>query len=159
MNSPDLMPTLLGMAGISIPSGIQGIDFSQMLVTGNPGKNPRTAFINNPVSNFQLRQCGFDDYRGVRNDRFTYIRSIHGPWLLYDNHTDPYQQNNICNRPESKHLQAEAESELQLWLTRLHDEFLPGKVYLERAGLSDYFEVNTPIGHYSSPWGDWKPTM
>lgn len=159
MNSPDIMPTLLGMAGLPIPAGVQGIDFSDVLITGDEKGQPTTAFINNPVSNFQLRQCGFDSYRGVRSDQYTYIRSIHGPWLLYDNVKDPFQKHNICSKPEGKHLQAEAEAELTAWLHRLHDEFLPGSEYLRRSGLGYYYEVKTPIGRCYSPWGDWGPTM
>ena len=30
MNSPDVMPTLLGLAGISVPAGVHGSDFSRL---------------------------------------------------------------------------------------------------------------------------------
>lgn len=159
MGAPDIMPTLLGLADIPLPSGMQGIDFSPLLLGRKTTGFPLTAYIDNPVSNLQLRQCGFDSYRGVRNEHYTYVRSIHGPWLLYDNVKDPYQRHNICDKAEGKQLQAEAERELAAWLSRLHDEFLPGAEYLRRTGLGYYHEVNTPIGSCSSPWGDWKSTM
>jgi hypothetical protein len=32
-------------------------------------------------------------------------------------------------------------------------------VYLEQSGLTDYFEVKTPVGQATSPWGDWRSTI
>lgn len=159
MNSPDVMPTLLGLAGIAVPKGVQGIDFSDVFLTGNASGVPQSAFINNPVSTFQLRQNGFDVYRGVRTERYTYVRAIEGRWLLYDNQTDPYQRHNLIGKPEAKVIQPLLEAELKMWLNRLDDEFLPGDRYLQRAHLEHYFETKTPIGHSRSPWGDWQSTM
>ena len=45
-------------------------------MTGRQEGLPKSAFINNPVSTFQLRQHGFDVYRGVRTARYTYVRAI-----------------------------------------------------------------------------------
>ena len=28
------------------------------------------------------------------------MRSLEGPWLLYDNEADPYQQNNVLGEPQ-----------------------------------------------------------
>jgi arylsulfatase A-like enzyme len=159
MNSPDIMPTILGLAGIPIPSGVQGIDFSGAMIDGDASRAPRSAFINNPVSNFQLLQHGFDSYRGVRTERYSYIRAIEGPWLLYDLKQDPYQKRNLMGKPEAKTILAQLEPELDGWLTRLNDHFLPGRVYLEQSGLTDYFEVKTPVGQATSPWGDWRSTI
>ncbi|MCX7002608.1 MAG: DUF5681 domain-containing protein [bacterium] len=43
------------------------------------------ALLNLPVTFTQARGCGFAEFRGLRTARHTYVRSIHGPWLLYDN--------------------------------------------------------------------------
>jgi len=158
-NSPDIMPTLLGLAGITIPSGVQGTDYSRLLL-GHPVKDlPTSAFMNMPASFAAARQYGFDAYRGVRTNTHTYVRSIHGPWLLYDNRRDPYQMHNLCGQSVARDTQAALERELHNWLARLGDEFLPGEVYLERAGLTHYDEVNDSIGNVSSPWGDWRSTL
>jgi arylsulfatase A-like enzyme len=159
MNSPDMMPTVLGLAGIPIPAGVQGIDFSNSLTSGRTDGHPKSAFINNPASTFQLLSHGFDAYRGVRTERYTYVRSIDGPWLLYDNVRDPYQKHSLIGKPEAQSVLPDLEQELRMWLKRLDDEFLPGQRYLEQAKLTNYFETKTPIGHYDSPWGDWKATL
>jgi arylsulfatase A-like enzyme len=159
MNSPDVMPTLLGLAGIPVPAGVQGIDFSKLMLTGQQGGVPQSAFINNPVSTFQLLQHGIDAYRGVRTERYTYVRAIEGPWLLYDNQQDPYQKHNLIGKSEAKAIQPGLDAEMNMWLKRLGDLFLPGVHYLQQASLTNYFETKTPIGHYVSPWGDWASTM
>jgi arylsulfatase A-like enzyme len=159
INSPDIMPTILGLAGIPVPSGVQGIDFSDILISGDTSQAPRSAFINMPVSNFQLLQHGFDSFRGVRTEQYSYIRAIEGAWLLYDVKKDPYQIHNLIGKLEAKGILLQMEAELDGWLKRLQDEFLPGHVYLERAKLTNYFEVKTAVGQYRSPWGDWGSTM
>ena len=161
LNSPDIMPTMLGLCEIPLPKGLQGTDYSKLILGRETAELPHSAFINNPVSTFQLRQCGFDSYRGVRTNQYTYIRSVHGPWLLYDNVKDPYQMHNLCGSPgpEVRQAQRELEREVDFWLTRLNDRFLPGAEYLRQAGLEYFYETKTPIGKYNSPWGDWGPTM
>jgi arylsulfatase A-like enzyme len=159
MSTPDIMPTVLGLAGIAVPTGVQGIDFSTLLMSGSQPDAPRSAFIDNPVSTFQLRQHGMDSYRGVRTERHTYVRAIEGPWLLYDNQQDPFQKHNLIGTPAEAQLRPALDAELAMWLKRLDDKFLPGDQYLAQSGLGYYFETKTPIGSYRSPWGDWGSTM
>jgi hypothetical protein len=74
---------------------------------------------------------GGREYRGVRTRRYTYVRDINGPWLLYDNQLDPYQLNNICDTAEHADLQADLEELLTEKLDATHDAFLPGPRYME----------------------------
>lgn len=158
LNSPDIMPTLLGLANIAVPEGLQGVDYSAA-IRGDTASLPDSAFISMPAAFGDGRAHGFAEYRGVRTDRYTYIRSINGPWLLYDNVADPYQMRNLIDRPEAADIQQQCELELQRWLERLGDAFLPGDDYLRRDGLSHYHEVKVPIKPVTSPWGDWHSTM
>jgi arylsulfatase A-like enzyme len=155
INSPDLMPSLLGLCGIAIPDGVQGTDYF-----GNKGRLPTSsAYVSMPVPILVARAHGISEYRGVRDARYTYVRTITGPWLLYDNQQDPYQMRNRCGDPALEEVQAGMEAELQRWLAALGDEFLPANEYLRRDGLTHYFEATSPVGHSRSPWGDWKSTM
>jgi hypothetical protein len=144
---------------IKQPDGIQGHDYSSTLLGQESANQPTSAFINLPVPVTQARTYGMAEYRGVRTHQFTYVRSIHGPWLLYDNVRDPYQMHNLCGRADMKQMQASLESDLQQWLTKLGDEFLPASAYLERYGLTNYAEPKVPVGSYKSPWGDWESTL
>jgi len=159
LNAPDIMPTLLSLAGIPIPESVQGADLSAYAGGEKPEDPEAGALLNLPAAFTQARACGFAEYRGLRTACYTYVRSIDGPWLLYDNQADPYQMRNLLGRPETRALQAKLDQALQATLRRLHDDFLPGETYLRRAGLLHYREVQTPVRGCSSPWKDWGPTM
>lgn len=159
MSAVDIMPTLLGICGLPIPKTVQGTDCSAALRGRSHGPTPSSVFINLPASFSRSRQYGIAAYRGVRTARHTYVRSEYGPWLLYDNERDPYQMHNLIGKPEVSAIQKQLEGELQRWLHRLDDKFLPGQEYLHRAGLEHYGEAQTKIGHVKSPWGDWESTL
>ncbi|HEV1286636.1 MAG TPA: hypothetical protein VNU44_15050, partial [Bryobacteraceae bacterium] len=149
INSPDLMPTLLGLCGLAIPGSVEGTDFFS-------APSPE-AFINLPVPITEARRYGFAEYRGLRTERYTYVRSIKGPWLLYDNERDPYQMHNLCEK--DKELRSRMDRALDVVLRKRKDEFLPAAEYVKRAGLGHYQEVNVPVGRHRSPWGDWDSTL
>jgi len=134
MNSWDVMPTLLGLCDFEIPEAVEGIDFSAH-VRGGPDPSDGAAFIHCPAPFGQWsRQRGGKEYRGLRTDRYTYVRDLDGPWLLFDNKTDPYQLENLVDRPEHAELQAELDAWLDRRLEANGDTFEPAEVYIERWG-------------------------
>ena len=157
LNSPDIFPTLAGLAGVRIPDSVEGIDHSEIM-TGKPeSEADRGTLLNLPVPITEARKFGFAEYRGLRTRRYTYVRSIHGPWLLYDNQTDPFQMHNLIGK--SAELQSRLDGELDAELKRRKDDFLPAADYIRRAGVGHYREVNAKVGHTVSPWGDWESTL
>ena len=159
VNSPDLMPTLLGLSGVAIPPGVQGTDYSNPRPRVLVGAPADCAFLSLPVPIGEALRYGFAEYRGVTDRRYTYARSIHGPWLLYDNQRDPYQMHNLCGKPQGAAIQARMEQQLSAWLEALGDSFEPAHAYLERDGLVHYLETQYPIGQMRSPWQDWQSTL
>jgi arylsulfatase A-like enzyme len=155
---PDVMPTLLGLAGIAIPRTAQGADRSA-LASGRAPDRGRPALIGLPVPFTEARRYGFAEYRGLRTQRHTYVRSIHGPWLLYDNEADPLQMRNLCGSRAAGKLQAALDRSLNEELARVGDEFRPAEEYVGREELGHYDELKTPIGFMRSPWGDWESTL
>jgi arylsulfatase A-like enzyme len=159
LNAPDIFPTLAGLAGVPIPGAVEGSDLSGIIGgKAEAGGDPGT-LLNLPVPITEARRHGFAEYRGVRTRRYTYVRSIRGPWLLYDNQADPYQMRNLIAKPEAKQLQSRLDGELDGLLKRRKDDFLPAGEYIRRAGVGHYREVNTKIGRHPSPWGDWDSTL
>ena len=159
LNSPDIFPTLMGLAGIRVPDSVEGTDHSAIM-TGKPESDAeRGTLLNLPVPITEARRYGFAEYRGLRTQRHTYVRSIGGPWLLYDNQSDPYQMHNLIGKAEAKQLQSRLDRELDAELKRRKDDFLPAAEYVRRAGVGHYREVNVKIGHHASPWGDWESTL
>ncbi len=136
VNTPDLMPTLLGLSGVPVPASVQGTDFSA-LIRGAPAPedNPVLIACPSPFGEW-LREKGGREYRGVRTRRYTYVRDLQGPWLLYDNEADPYQLANLVNTPGHAELQARLEVELQKLLKRTGDDFQPGDAYIAKWGYN-----------------------
>lgn len=134
VNTPDLMPTLLGLCGVTVPGSVQGEDLSAW-VRGADAPEDRPALIacHTPFGEWH-REKGGREYRGVRTARHTYVRDLNGPWLLYDNAADPYQLTNLANDPAHAALQARLETELQRLLRQTGDEFKPGPDYIAKWG-------------------------
>jgi arylsulfatase A-like enzyme len=161
LNYPDIMPTLLGLANLKVPDGVQGLDHSSQLGGHAAKVRPEfpSALLSLPVPITEARRYGIAEYRGLRTERYTYVRSIHGPWLLYDNAADPYQMHNLVGHDAQRDLQNRLDGMLQARLKDLGDEFLSAREYVQRANVGHYKEVNTPVGHMQSPWGDWESTL
>jgi hypothetical protein len=105
------------------------------------------------------RDNGGYEYRGVRTERYTYVRSLKGPEVLYDNLEDAYQQQNLVDHPELAGVQAELEARLQRMLDRTGDEFLPGDELLARWGYLVDQGRTTHICRFTEnvPWEKYKP--
>lgn len=145
INTPDLMPTLLGLSGVPIPSSVQGDDFSRQIRGGGaPEDNPVLIACPTPFGEW-LREKGGREYRGVRTRQHTYVRDLQGPWLLYDNEADPYQLVNLANKPAHAGLQARLELELQKLLKKTQDDFLPGPAYIAKWGYTVDRSGTVPI--------------
>ena len=132
INTPDIMPTLLGLCGLKVPDTVEGKDFSAFL-QGRADAPDTAALISCPSPFGQwTRKRGGREYRGVRTARYTYVRDLDGPWLLYDNITDPYQQHNLCNQPAYAALQEQLEKVLARKLAETHDDFRSGWDYIKQ---------------------------
>ncbi len=134
ISTPDIMPTLLGLCGLPFPATVEGADRSAWL-RGREADTDRAALIS-CVSVFGewTRPHGGREYRGVRTMRYTYVRSLEGPWLLYDNQEDPYQQHNLIGDAQLATVQADLDARLQAELKRHKDAFRPGAEYIAKWG-------------------------
>jgi len=154
VDAPDIMPTLLGLCDLPVPGSVEGRDWSPFFRGEEETTGEEAALLIMPAEFTELNRNGMKAYRGLRTGRYTYVRNLDGPWLLYDNETDPYQMKNLIGDAGFADLQEELECLLQKRLEEVGDEFLDGWAYLERDGLTHYREVN---GECSRPWRDpWK---
>ena len=152
IDAPDIMPSLLGLCGLNIPATVEGRDWSPEILGQAPANPDDAAFLNMSAEFTELQFNDMRPYRGLRNQRYTYVRSTDGPWLLYDNDTDPYQKNNLINQPEYAALQDQLEAQLQVMLAQRGDAFLDSATYLERAGYTHYRETQCePRQHWRDP--------
>lgn len=133
---PDIMPTLLGLCEIPIPETVEGLDFSGLL-RGDEDPSDGAALLSCPHPFGQwYKELGGREYRGLRTGRYTYVRSLDGPWLLFDNQEDPYQLQNLVGEREEHAGLRELDGLLQRRLDAIGDEFLTGMEYVERWGYT-----------------------
>ena len=112
----DVMPTLLGLAGVAVPESVEGVSLAP-LVLGESAVEPASVFIDLPVSAPAL---SYPEWCGVVTATHTYATFRDGPWIAYDDRNDPHQLHNLVG---SKPLVAELQRELEGWLERLDNPF------------------------------------
>lgn len=95
LNTPDIMPTLLGMTGLPIPPKVEGMDLSHCAL-GRSGPEPEAAFLQNTGA-CAIWEDGYE-WRALRDKRYTYaIYRKDRKELLFDNQADPYQLRNLID--------------------------------------------------------------
>ena len=139
----DMMPTLLGLSRLPIPEGVEGIDFSNFL-QGDENPSDSTALLA-CYHPFGQWRSGIDggpygftgrEFRGIRTNSHTYVRSLQGPWLLYDNLNDPYQLDNLVDLSQHLSLRDDLDQKLQRKLDQRKDKFLSGMEYINTWGYT-----------------------
>jgi len=124
INTPDILPTLLALAGIEIPDTIEGDDLFALIK--EPGKElDRAALVMQVAGHYS------PDYRGVRTERYWYSEEPDGGRkLLFDCEKDPYQMNNLMDNPEYAELQQRMAARLKEELIKVDDyPFKNNKAY------------------------------
>ncbi|MCX6327144.1 MAG: sulfatase [Bacteroidia bacterium] len=134
INTPDIMPTLLGLCGLPIPSTVEGEDKSAIIA--GKAKDMTDAVLiacYHPFGQWS-RDKGGKEYRGVRTKRYTYVKDLSGPWLMFDNLKDPYQMKNLLNDKEYQQVKDDLDKKLVQLLHKTNDMFLPGQEYIKKWG-------------------------
>ncbi len=149
IGAPDFMPTILGLCGVGVPATCEGENYAAEVRDSKPAPADRAVLIlcPSPFGEWARRRGGVE-YRGVRTVRYTYVRNLDGPWMLFDNQADPFQQTNLVNTPVAAKLQAKLDAQLQTLLTKTGDEFLPAPALLKRAGYR--VGKNETVGYSNS---------
>lgn len=134
INTPDILPTLLDLANITVPESIEGE--SMLDAISFPSNFADKAALVMNISPFDIKEN--DEYRGIYTKKYAYIENLEGPWMIYDNEEDPYQVNNLVNNPEYEDLQIELKGLLWKELNSIGDEFKPRSYYIDKWG----YELN-----------------
>lgn len=133
LTTPDLFATLLGLAGVPAPASSEGVDLSA--VVRDPAAAGDRAALYMGVAPFgRAGPGGNKAYRAIRTSRHTYVRSLEGPWLLFDDERDPHQMDNLVGKPECAELLRDMESKLAAELKRIGDDFHEPQWYLDAWG-------------------------
>ncbi|MFC2110018.1 sulfatase [Bacteroidota bacterium] len=135
INSEDILPTLLSLSNIDEPSSIEGLNY-QPYMKGKQSDIGEETILTcvQPFGQWNRPVHHGKEYRGLLTLKYTYVKDLQGPWLLFDNDADPYQMNNLVGKPEFEKIQADLEDRLLARLKKNKDEFLPGMHYIEKWG-------------------------
>ncbi|MEM8891716.1 MAG: sulfatase, partial [Bacteroidota bacterium] len=96
-----------------------------------------------PFGQWNRQKYGGREYRGLRTLRYTFARDLEGPWLLFDNHADPYQLQNLVGESSQRELVDKLDDLLSQKLEAYKDEFLPGLTYVKQYGYPELNEWET----------------
>jgi arylsulfatase A-like enzyme len=108
----DFTPTLLEMAGVAIPSDIQGKSFASKLITNKTDKNWRKSMYYHYYEYPQPHKV--PAHFGVRTMRYKLIR-FYGPfdtWELFDLEKDKAEMNNLFGKVGYEKITTELKAEL-----------------------------------------------
>ena len=128
LNSVDVMPTLLGLAGGGVPDSVQGTDLSHTAL-GLSGDEPDSVYLQmlGPGWPDRIKSVGL--WRAVRAERYTYARWADrgGKRLLLDRQLDPLEMHNRVDDPEYREIAEQMERRLQAWIAETGDPFDTGR--------------------------------
>lgn len=111
----DLAPTLLDICSADPLPKVHGRSFKKLVTSGDPGWRKAWFYHYNYEKQFPYTP----NVRGIRTDRWKYIRYPHGDGTpdrhmaeLYDMASDPFEKKNLINAPGMKPLISNLQSQL-----------------------------------------------
>ena len=128
----DHLATLASLCGLSVPSIVNGMDFSPH-VLGRRGPERDAALMMNFVSHWDFPETNTEwpEWRGVRTKQYTYVRWLNGAEELYDNLADPRQLRNLFDGRRAPEAVTRLRARLKDLLQESHDDFPPGAAYAD----------------------------
>lgn len=138
----DMPPTLLALAGLEVPSAMQGADLSKVAL-GETTEGPEAVLLQLfvPFSGDAIAK----PWRGMVTKTHTYARFKDEPWVLFDHEADPHQMQNLAADDASQALRTDLDARLTALMQR-HGDAWPfnydepveegGKLYKDRAFYS-----------------------
>jgi len=121
MDTPDIMPTLLGLMDLEVPKDVDGMDLSH-LARGKEGPQPEAALLQG-MGHTYLWRDGYE-WRALRDKEYTFaVYRIDGKELLFNNKNDPKQLKNVIDDPAHAQAAARLRKQLAAKMKDLGDTF------------------------------------
>ncbi len=135
VTTPDISATLLELSGLAIPESFEGKSFAQAILKGKDEVDRASLYMS--VSPFaSIKKEIKREYRALKTAKYTYVKSLDGPWFLFDDENDPHQLNNLVADPSYKTTLYDLDLQLMEELDRIHDDFRPGTSYIAEWGFT-----------------------
>ena len=161
LNFVDVLPTFLDIIGAKIPKDIDGRSFKETL---KGSQDPVHKYIYSIATKQNIQACKVFPTRAVRDIRYKFIRNYNSVEVvasnygensavnafikmgaesfpnipyeeLYDLEKDPYQKNNLINKPGFSLIKQELSSALNTWMISQDDFLLTHKMPLIKPTL------------------------
>lgn len=121
VSNVDFAETFLEIAGVEIPSDMQGRSLVPLLKGEDPPDWRKShyyhyyEFLNDRPTPHMVRR-----HYGVRTDRYKLIHFYNlDEWELYDLHTDPHEMRNLYGEPQYAEVVQELQAEIARWQREL----------------------------------------
>lgn len=130
--SVDMMPTILDLCSVPIPSSVEGKSWKRLLVEGNDtGLNDHILFQLTKVSDEACKVLDYQEHkryaqRGLRTDRYLYIEKSNVPFALFDLENDPGEKYNCIDNVDHVDLIESLRSTLGTVMDAVHDDWSAG---------------------------------
>jgi arylsulfatase A-like enzyme len=121
----DLMPTLTSLCGLVPPATCIGQDLSSTLVSGT-SPNVDSIYVEGGMTKHRGkgRRVGSLEWRAVLTKRYKLVVDLRDRVVyLGDRSNDPFQMQNLAERPEAEDLTRGLRADLDRWAQRTADPF------------------------------------
>ncbi len=153
-DAADIFPTLVDLCGITVPETCEGESFVPLLKGSGDVKSKEVLIAAYSPFHDWCEEKGGVEYRGLRTDRYTYVKTIRGEEYLFDNEKDPWQMKNVSEEAEYSSIRKELEKRLDEKLKERDDAFLPKEELWKKYGyVADGMYDAIP---YDKSEGWWK---
>ena len=125
IGTPDLMPTVLSLLDIPIPTDTEGRDRSGAVLRNE--KSGGGALLTGMGKAYRWGD-GLE-WRGWRTERYTYALWRDGEEHLFDHAADPFECNDLGKDPDFQSLRDALREEMEAEMRRIGDGFLPMTAY------------------------------
>ncbi|MCL2645837.1 MAG: sulfatase [Phycisphaerales bacterium] len=122
LNTPDIMPTVLGLLGLPIPESVEGMDLSRCALGRPGGGEPEVALLQNTGACADW--IDGHEWRAMRDERYTYaIFRRDGSERLFDRSSDPLQMKNLAGEAFALPVLEKFRGMLKTKMAELNDTF------------------------------------
>lgn len=130
LGSPDIMPTLLSMMDIPVPSAVEGMDLSSHAY-GRGGADHEAAHMQGMGATASWADG--TEWRALRDHEYTYaVYHRDGKELLFNHRRDPYQLVDLAGDRANATLLAHYRQMSAKWRKEMNDEFHEASWYKDR---------------------------
>lgn len=125
INHVDIVPTTLGLCGISKPEWAEGTDYSCYRLTNNKKDpdEPDSAFIQSVIATGHRDSCDKPWRAIVTKDGWKYACFEGISWVMFNLNEDPYEQVNLAHNFRYAVKREELKVQLKEWIERTGDNF------------------------------------